>query len=466
MIHNFESTGLGLVVESIVFLYIIWQLRSFLLNPWFLSLKDYQIRMLLSFSVGVGLWLYFILGHHQGYFILSLLTAFSLISALWHPSLAFTHLIFFLILRPWELLPSQIQLAILPKLLVLLFLLSWVLDLLIQKRALFYRDSYLCYMLVFGSVVSGSYFINGMSQDQTFNEIFLRSLVVFVLGFFAFDGNRDEYERLVGMLVIVGGGLAVYALVYTNLTQAPRLVSRGAIENSNDLAALLIFVLPFTLKLKDTLKVSSFRWLPSLTLLALLITALYHAQSRASLIALAVMGLIILYKKYSEKIKYLATVYLVVAMIFVGFFSHLKLGRSSEDLQMSSQNRLGYWQVGLAMMARYPILGVGFNQYPQKFTQFGVDKFTEGLNRTAHSSWILIGAEIGLIGLFLYLFIFYEGLKRAWSVWLQAPELLLALIGYMIMMSFLSHSYLVWPYLLLSITFIFIRQKPVEPNYE
>lgn len=466
MIHNFESASLVLVVESIVFLYIAWQLRSFLLEPLFLPRKEYKIRIGLSLSVGFALLLYFTIGQEQGYFILSLLIAFSLISALWHPSLAFTHLIFYLLLRPWELLPSQVQFAVLPKVLVLLFLLSWGQELLLKKRALFNRDPYFFYMLVFGVLVFISHQLGGSNEDTAFKEIFVRSLAIFIFGFFAFEGVKPEYERLVGMLVIVGGGLAVYALIYTDLIQAPRLVSRGAIENSNDLAAFLILVLPLTLKLKEILKLNSLRWLPSLALLVLLVTALIGAQSRASIIALAVMVLLVFYQKFAKKIKYLAVIYFMIGLLVMGGLSQLSLGRSSEDLQASSQNRLGYWQVGLTMMARYPLFGVGFNQYPQKFTQFGVDQFTEGLNRTAHSSWILIGAEVGVMGLLLYLAIFFEGLKRAWSIWSQAPELLLSLMGYMVMMTFLSHSYLVWPYLLLGLIFMFVRQKKAVLAYE
>lgn len=466
MIHNFESAGLVLAVESIVFLYIAWQLRFFLLQPLFLPRKDYQIRVILSLVISSCLFLYFNFSHEQSYFILSLLVACSLVSALWHPSLAYTHLIFFLLLRPWEILPSQVQLSILPKLLVALFLLSWTQELILKKRALFYRDTYFIYMSLFGLIVFVSYQFNGMIDDPAFKDIFVRSITIFILSFFAFEGLKQEYERFIGMLVIVGGGLAIYALIYSDLIQAPRLVSRGAIENSNDLAAFLILILPFAFKLKNILKFNTLRWVPSLSVVALLLVALLSAQSRASLVALLCMVLVLIYQKYAHKVKHLIAIYSLVGLIAVGGLSQLSMGRSSDDLQASSQNRVGYWKVGLTMMARYPLLGIGFNQYPQKFTQFGVDQFTEGLNRTAHSSWVLIGAEVGMIGLILYFVLFYEGLKRAWSVWSQAPELLLSLTGYIVMMTFLSHSYLVWPYMLLGLLFVFIRKSRGELVYE
>jgi len=79
---------------------------------------------------------------------------------------------------------------------------------------------------------------------------------------------------------------------------------------------------------------------------------------------------------------------------------------------------------------------------------YSTESLEESSKMTAHNSWILVFAELGIIGLLLFSGIcFYCGFS-AWKIYSTSPEFLLSLAGYGVTILFLSHSYLIYPYLL------------------
>lgn len=79
-------------------------------------------------------------------------------------------------------------------------------------------------------------------------------------------------------------------------------------------------------------------------------------------------------------------------------------GRSGEDADESKMERLEALYTAAELIVQRPIFGVGYWQ----FTEYHV--------RTAHNSYALSGAELGLPGLFLFLAVFYQSLKAFWLV--------------------------------------------------
>jgi cytochrome bd-type quinol oxidase subunit 2 len=71
---------------------------------------------------------------------------------------------------------------------------------------------------------------------------------------------------------------------------------------------------------------------------------------------------------------------------------------------------------------------------------------------TAHSSWVLALAEGGPVALVLLLSLWVYSALCAWSIREREPEYFLAILGYAVAISFLSHTYLLYPYILLSIS--------------
>src|SRR5262249_30094375 len=128
----------------------------------------------------------------------------------------------------------------------------------------------------------------------------------------------------------------------------------------------------------------------------------------------------------------------------------LNLARQQGDLAGSTSSRLSYAIAGLNMAIHNPILGVGFGNYPKFFESYappGGMEFEWG-ERTAHSSWVLALAEDGFLGLLLIAWLFFSVFKTSWGLRREFPELMSSLVGYGVAMSFLSHTYTFFPYLL------------------
>ena len=130
--------------------------------------------------------------------------------------------------------------------------------------------------------------------------------------------------------------------------------------------------------------------------------------------------------------------------------------RSEDDLEGSSSSRFNYAITGLKMVKSNPIFGVGFGNYPRFYENFS-SLFEEWGQRTAHSSWVLVMSESGFMGLFLFTGLVGSVFIGAWRLRHVAPEFFLSLSGYAIAMSFLSHTYYVFPYILFSLILVGTR---------
>ena len=85
--------------------------------------------------------------------------------------------------------------------------------------------------------------------------------------------------------------------------------------------------------------------------------------------------------------------------------------------------------------------------------------FTDSLPQTAHNSFILAGAELGLVGLFLWvglIYISFQGLSKVQeavpSLRNYAYGLQASLVGFCAAAYFLSRTYVILPYLLFALS--------------
>ena len=69
--------------------------------------------------------------------------------------------------------------------------------------------------------------------------------------------------------------------------------------------------------------------------------------------------------------------------------------------------------IGIAMMRLHPLLGVGFNNY-----YVAIQTFVEAQQVApiyVHNIYLLLGAEIGVLGLLAFMAFCLGGLKRGWD---------------------------------------------------
>ena len=203
---------------------------------------------------------------------------------------------------------------------------------------------------------------------------------------------------------------------------------RGTMQDPNELALALGIALPFAFAFFDRRR-SLARFLVLAGTCALVGLCAYYTQSRGGqVVFLTVLGVYFV-RRYGWKRGLVAGVLIALPILLFG-------GRSGgED---STMERTECWWVGLHLVVASPGFGVGAGQ------------FTEHHYLTAHNSYILISAELGLPGMLLWTSILYMALKipvqalrarlapvgRSWSL-----AFLASIAGLTIGVLFLSYAY-------------------------
>lgn len=219
---------------------------------------------------------------------------------------------------------------------------------------------------------------------------------------------------------------------------------RGVLQDPNELALALGIGLPLAFAFAGRRRSGARRLLAGGTL-ALVAVAVYFTQSRGGqLVIAAVLGVYALHRwrwKAAIVAAMLAPVVLVVA-----------LGGSDGgrvDAAASTEERYEAWATGIQMFRDSPLFGVGHGQ------------FVEHHYLTAHNSYVLALAELGVVGLFLWGAVLYLTVKIPLAALLRyhrreeasvarvwALALLAALGGLLVGIFFLSFSWhlVFWAY--------------------
>jgi probable O-glycosylation ligase (exosortase A-associated) len=132
----------------------------------------------------------------------------------------------------------------------------------------------------------------------------------------------------------------------------------------------------------------------------------------------------------------------------------------------SQSSRLYFWQVALAMARDHPYLGIGHSGYEQSYDQYDTTDGRYGTGRAVHSAWFGVLAELGYIGLALFVIITLSSLRACGrvrrmsqrgetsaAVGHYATGLQSALVAFMVGGSFVSFHYseMLWHFFALTI---------------
>ena len=117
-------------------------------------------------------------------------------------------------------------------------------------------------------------------------------------------------------------------------------------------------------------------------------------------------------KLYTGSIAYVALLVLFLSVPILSFFIN-KLG-------VPMKERLYLWSFSQKMIQDAPILGHGLNSYSQIHTRYfpAIENFPGGYRYLylgyPHNGYLKMWVEIGLMGLILYLIIYFQILKKLW----------------------------------------------------
>jgi putative inorganic carbon (HCO3(-)) transporter len=194
-------------------------------------------------------------------------------------------------------------------------------------------------------------------------------------------------------------------------TYEGRIQAVGIFSDPNDLGLALVMVLPYVfLKLAD--RVKPWEKLLAFIALALLVYALYLTQSRGGLMAFGALMMILFSRSMGKVLGYGLGGLAMVALFVLGpRMSTISTGEAS------AYGRIQAWAVGIDLFEQFPIFGVGYGN------------FTEYHFRTAHNSFVLCMAELGMFGFYAWSMLLYLSIKNTGqiaNIWRSEQQLALS----------------------------------------
>lgn len=215
---------------------------------------------------------------------------------------------------------------------------------------------------------------------------------------------------------------------------------RGELQDPNELALAICATLPFLFAFAARKRKRRWKLWALLGTLAILWCVVATQSRGGQLVFLAVLGVFFIQRIGWKGIVLGAVLALPVLMLG---------GRSDSRADASTMQRYEAWSAGSDMFRSNPIFGVGHRQ------------FTEHHYLTAHNSYVLTPAELGIIGMVLWGCIVYmtikipltgalryRGVPGADAAHTWGLAILAAMAGFLIQMTFLSLSYhsMLWIY--------------------
>lgn len=158
----------------------------------------------------------------------------------------------------------------------------------------------------------------------------------------------------------------------------------GFFNDPNDLGMFLLMNIPIALYFKKITKSSIVKLLMLAWVFALL-WAIYMTNSRGTLLGVFALGGASLFFRYG-KIKAI----LLLGVCIPIAFAVMSQFREIDSEESSAQGRIEAWYQGVQMFKSRPLVGVGMGN------------FMEHHFRTAHNSYVLVMAELGLFGYTLW----------------------------------------------------------------
>jgi hypothetical protein len=195
------------------------------------------------------------------------------------------------------------------------------------------------------------------------------------------------------LIVAIYGALQYHSAPYTSLfvlvEHDPqgdlfRLRGLGFLNDPNDLAQFLTLAIA-TLGIAWRHRKFVWNLLVVLIPMAVLGYGTFLTKSRGAVVGVAVMLLLLLRSRFGRVGSIAITSLAVFGLVFLNF----GIGRGIAD--ESSSNRLQAWGAGIVFLKSNPIFGIGYGQFADRF------------EITAHNSFILCAAELGLFGYFFWM---------------------------------------------------------------
>lgn len=226
-----------------------------------------------------------------------------------------------------------------------------------------------------------------------------------------------------------------------------RLRSVGFLNDPNDFAQTIIVVLPWVF-MRFAADAS---WARVLALggpwVLMFVHVLVLTHSRGGLLGAAAALLFFFRDRIGKKLSLLMAG-AAVAAFMLGLVGGGERGMTGKE--QSASERIDAWNEGIQMLKGNPVFGVGY------------DNFTEHHVRTAHNSFVLCFAELGLLGYFLWMGLIvlaFKALNRITDTLASTEDharyavlLRTSMVGFLVCAWFLSRTFVPTLFILMGMT--------------
>jgi putative inorganic carbon (hco3(-)) transporter len=244
---------------------------------------------------------------------------------------------------------------------------------------------------------------------------FLKTIVITYLIVVLVDDFSKFRLLLLVMVLALGVEQARQGWVY--LLTSPGWHNTNVVSflgDNNGVAIGMLMLTPIVGLLGQTTNkkwAKAFYWL-------VLVGCLYRAlstYSRGGFVAAIAMGGAWCMRS-RRKMRALLGAVVVITIVFTAlpdtFWNRMGTIETYEERQdESALGRLHFWEVAAQMANANPLRGVGYNGYNLSYNKYDFSGGIYGINRSVHSSFFAVLAELGYLGTFLFVIVIFSALR-------------------------------------------------------
>jgi O-antigen ligase len=286
-----------------------------------------------------------------------------------------------------------------------------------------------------------------------------------------------------------GAAVALTTVFFQGVDSEGRLrLKFGTISNANDLAAVLILLLPFLLWAVVASGMKATRVLAA-GLFFVGLYAILHTGSRGSFVALIIAMVFSLWRaNLRQKLLILFAISIIATLSFaviprallqrtVELSSGEALASADQDEAMQSQRtRMTLFWKSVEYTFQFPLLGVGPGQFAEYEGQHNIRQgYTHGIWQNTHNTFTQISSECGIPALLFYVAsliasfrllngVYREAKKRSSCSDIQATAgyTTLALTAFIVAIAFLNFAYSIYVPSMIGLAVVIARSSREE----
>jgi O-antigen ligase len=313
------------------------------------------------------------------------------------------------------ILPTEAQGTLsLPKLLGLVLMLSWLALVTAgdreQRERVFSYPAFIFVLIVFvGWALMSASWAEDPSAAIEATTRYLPNAMLFLI-VFAGVRTREQLLWVVGSLVVGAFIAAAYGLVSPVPVEEGRL--SGALGNANETAASLVAGGALAAALAVALRGQPILRLASAIVVPLCAIAVFMTASRGGLVALGtalIAAVLLAPGRRRPAAIALAVVVVLSTVVYFGAFASVEARSRVTELE-GGTGRTDIWTVGWRMVEAEPLRGVGAGNFEVSSIHYLIapgalirDDFIVDEPKVAHNTYLNVLAELGVVGLALFL---------------------------------------------------------------